>query len=180
MGGGDRNGIRRTSRAMAVCGLTAALSLVLMTVGSAFGVLTYVCPMLAGFLLLGVREKFGVRYALTLWAAIGLLAAMLVPEAEMAALFLGVFGWYPAAKPALDKFPGLLSWTVKLLTVNGAALLVYGGLFFVLGLETGTEGPLDWAVLLILANLVFFCYDRCLDRLRGRLTWLVRRWFKRL
>ena len=48
-----------------------------------------------------VREELGLRDALTLWAAAGLLGLLLVPELEMAALFAGLFGWYSAARPAL-------------------------------------------------------------------------------
>ena len=83
---GRTESIRSLCRRTAVCGLCAGLSVVLMAVGSAFGVLTYVCPMLAGIPVYLVRRAWGTRPALCLWAAAGLLGLMLVPDREMAAL----------------------------------------------------------------------------------------------
>ena len=157
--------MKKKSRIVAVCGLTTALALVLMTLGSAMMVMTYACPVLVGILLLCVREELGVRWAVTEWAAIGLLGLMLVPEMEMIVLFIGVFGWYPAAKPAFDRLPRAVRLPVKLLALNGATVAVYYILFRIMGLQDMPETLWMWAILLILFNVVFFCYDLMLDRL---------------
>lgn len=158
--------MREHSRIVALCGLTAALSLVLMALGSALGIMTYACPVLVGVLLLCVREELGSRWALTLWAAIGLLALMLVPEVEMTAMFLGVFGWYPAVQPALDRLPRLLRPVVKLAALNGGAVLVYAILMRVTGLQDMPDTAWAWVLLLAAGNLVFALYDVALTRLR--------------
>ncbi len=169
--------MRRNSHIVAVCGLTAALAIVLMLLGSALGVMTYACPVLVGVLLLCVREELGVKWALTLWAAIGLLAMMLVPELEMTALFLGVFGWYPAAKPALDRLPRWPGWVVKLLALNGASAAVYGLLMAVMGMQDMPDALWGWIYLAVGGNLIFICYDIMLDRLRFTLVPRIRRLF---
>ena len=165
--------MKHASRRMAVCGLSAALCVVLMVLGSAFGVLTYVCPLLAGLVVGAVWEEQGTRDALTLWAAAGLLALLLVPDLEMSVLFAGLFGWYPALRPALDRVSPWLGAALYL----GAALLCYGVLILLLGLDSLELG--GWAencLLLILGGVIFFAYDRVLDRLAPRLIpWLRRR-----
>lgn len=169
--------MRQSSRTAAICGLTAALSLVLMALGSAMGVMTYVCPILVGVLLLCVREELGVRMALTEWAAIGLLAVILVPEPEMNAVFVGVFGWYPAAKPALDRIPRPFSLPARLLSMNAGAVLSYTVLAAAVGLQDMPGSFWGWVGLLALANLVFLGYDLALERLRVTLVPRLRRLF---
>lgn len=171
--------MRQKSRIIAVCGLTAALSLVLMGLGSALAVMTYACPMLVGVLLLCVREELGVKWSLTLWAAIGLLALMLVPEVEMTAVFIGIFGWYPSVKPFLDRLPKVLSGLSRFLALNGAAVAVYAILIRFMGLSDMPEGAWAWVVLLAAGNVVFYFYDLLLDRLRFTLVPRLRRLFPR-
>ena len=156
--------------------MTAALCVVLMVLGSALGVMTYVCPMLAGLAVGTVREELGPRDALTLWAAAGLLGLLLVPELEMAALFAGLFGWYPAVRPALERLSRWRRRFVKSALFLGATLVVYGALFCLLGLEgLALEHGWEAALLLVLACPVFFLYDRVLGLLVPRLGRLLRR-----
>lgn len=165
------------SRRMAVCGVAAALCVVLMVLGSALGVMTYVCPMLAGLVVGAVREELGLRDALTLWAAAGLLGLLLVPELEMAALFAGLFGWYSALRPALEGLPRWRRRLVKSALFLGAVLTVYGALFCLLGLEgLALEHSWEAALMLALACPVFFLYDRAL----GRLAPVLGLWLRRL
>ena len=171
--------MRQKSRTIAICGLTAALSLVLMGLGSALAVMTYVCPILVGVLLLCVREELGVKWSLTLWAAIGLLALMLVPELEMIAVFIGIFGWYPSAKLFLDKLPRALSYLARFAALNAAAIAVYAVLIRFMGLDDMPEGLWAWLVLLAAGNVVFYFYDLLLDRLRFTLVPRLRRLFPR-
>lgn len=168
--------MRQASRSMAVCGVMAALALTLMGLGSAFGVLVYACPMAAGAAALFLRREYGLRYALAFWGAVGLLALILVPDLEMSALFLGLFGWYSALKPALDRLPRAARRLGKGALFNGAVLLIYAALLRLLGLDAlELGGRLENGLLLLLGNLLFFLYDRVLDRLTASLFPRLRR-----
>ena len=163
---GRTESIRALCRRTAVCGLFAGLSVVLMAVGSAFGVLTYVCPMLAGVPVYLVRRAWGPRPALCLWAAAGLLGLMLVPDREMAALFLGLVGWYPAAKPTLDRLPGPMRRLAKGACFGVALLVLYAVLLALMGLEALGLGP-AWENLLLwlMGTGTLALYDVALPRL---------------
>lgn len=164
-----RNQTRTASRRMAVCGLLAALSVVLMVLSTPFGVLVYACPLLLGGVILLVKEGYGPRYALTTFGAVSLLALILVADLEMSALYVGFFGWYPVAKGYLDQIGRPLCWLIKLLCFNGAVLAVYGVLVALFGLERLGLGGLAAALLLLAGgNMIFFLYDRMLTRMAGR------------
>lgn len=172
--------MKKTSRAMALCGMTAALSLVLMLLGSVLVVFTYACPMLVGMLLLLIREELGTKWSVTLWLAISLLAFMLVPEMEMNAVFLGIFGWYPSVKPLLDRCPKFLGWCGKLILLNGSAVAVYALLMHLMGMEDMPTSILGWVVLLACANLVFYCYDLVLTKMKRVMVPVLHHFLRRI
>ena len=162
----DRAPAHSATRDLAQIAVFAALIVVLMALGSPFGILTYVCPILSGVLVLLVLENYGPKYALSLWGAAGLLGLMLVPDKEMAAVFAGILGWYPIAKPHLDKLPRPIRPVCKGLIFNGTMIALYLALLYVLtpdvlGLGVGWENLL----LLVMGNLILFLYDRALGRL---------------
>ena len=167
---GRTEAVRTLCRRTAVCGLCAGLSVVLMVLGSALGVLTYVCPMLAAIPVYLVRRAWGTRTALCLWAAAGLLGLILVPDREMALLFLGLLGWYPAAKPALDRLPRPARRLAKGVCFGGALLVLYAVLLALLGLDALGLGPAWENALLWLAGVgTLALYDLALLRLAPRL-----------
>ena len=167
---GRTESIRTLCRRTAACGLCAGLSVVLMVLGSALGVLTYVCPMLAAIPVYLVRRAWGTRTALCLWAAAGLLGLMLVPDREMAALFLGLVGWYPAAKPALDRLPGPARRLAKGACFGVSLLVLYAALLAFMGMDALGLGPAWENLLLWLAGLgTLALYDLALLRLAPRL-----------
>ena len=160
--------MRTASRRVAVCGLLAALSVVLMVVSAPFGVLVYACPLLLGGVILLIRQAYGPRYALTTFGAVSLLALMLVADLEMTAIYIGFFGWYPVVKGRLDRLKKPLNWLSKLSCFNAAVAMVYLALAAVLGLERLGLGGLYLSLLLLAAgNVIFFLYDLMLKRMTG-------------
>ena len=161
--------MKLASRRMAACGMLAALSVTVMVLGSIFGVLVYAAPMLASLFVLVIREEYGPRYALTMFAAVAILALLLVPDKEMAAVYAGILGWYPVLRPRLEGLPRPIRWAVKWLIFNAAAVAVYALLLALMGMAALDLGA-GWELLLVLAlaNVVFFLYDRLLNLLTAR------------
>ena len=160
----------RAARGVALCGLFAALSVVLMELGSVIAVLAYTAPMMACILVMVVGAECGVRLAWTEYGAAALLSVLLVPDKESAFLFL-FLGYYPLVKHWFDKLrPRLLRLACKLLYFNGSVLamfLMLYSLFFPGQLLSDLHGAgaILTATTLALGNLAFLLMDRALCRL---------------
>ena len=180
-----RSSSREQSRRIAFCGLTAALSVVLMISGGLIPIATYAAPMAAALLLLPVVFEFGRMTALLTYAAAGLISLMLSTDKE-AALFYLFIGYYPVIKWSLDRIhPRPLRIAAKLLVFNGSIGLMYALLCLVLHLDAITAefaemGRAMLAAFVLLLNLCLFLYDRLLvplsmiywDRIRPKLSFL--------
>ena len=147
--------MRKTeSQKIALCGMLGALSVVLLLLGSALQIGTYAAPMLAAFLLIPVLEEYGLRYAMTLYVCVAILAVLFVPETELALFYVLVMGYYPVLRVKLNGVKStVLRWVLKFAVFNAGTVLVYLLLFGML------------AALLAAGNLSFWLCDRALAAL---------------
>lgn len=161
----------KNAKPMALGGVTAALAVVIMCVGTLIPVATYMVPMLLCLFLGYLRPMLGGKYAFCWYLTVAVLGVLLAPDKEAAALFL-FLGHYPIVKPKLDKKPLSLLW--KLLLFNAAILLMYWLLMQVFGMAALREefrelGTVMTVASLILGNFTFFLMDRLLGRkIRGK------------
>lgn len=156
-----------SSRQMALCGVLSALAVVVLLLGGAIGVGTFAAPVLAMAVLLPVLEECGPRAAGTAYAAVTLLALLLVPDRELALVYAG-FGWYPLLRPRIARIPSRpLRLAARLAVCNGVILVLYGLLLRLLGLtaDLAEMSPVMNAALLALGNAVFLLLDAVLARL---------------
>ena len=152
----------KASKRIAVCGMTAALSVVVMIIGGVLGLGMYASPMIAGICLTPIDRKYGARYQWTLWAAVSLLSFILVPNAEQNLMYLCFFGLYPIVQPLFEKLPRKLGWVCKLLYFNVTVIAVEALVMLVLVPEV--MGTAMLIVLLLMGNVIFVCYDFLLPR----------------
>ena len=139
------------TRAVALCGVIAALSIVLMAVGGLLGIGLYAAPMLAGLCLLPAGRFLGVKYHVMLWLVVSALSFLLVPDVEQNLMFLCLFGCYPILRPLC-----------KLLFFNAAAVALEALVLLVIVPEALEPGML--LLLLALGNLTFLLYDLLIPR----------------
>lgn len=168
---------RRGAFPVALGGVLAAAAVAVMTLGTAIPVGTFCCPVLASLPLIPVLDLCGAGLSLGWYGVVSFLALLLSPDREAALVFL-LLGYYPVARPQLERIcPHGLRLAVKLLLFNLAAALLYGLLLRLLATEADMEGDAWWmgAVMLLLGNGVFLLYDLLL----GRLTHLWRRKWKK-
>ena len=150
--------MKKKSKRIAVCGVTAALGVVIMVLGAFLGVGIYLAPMLVGVCLIPIGREWGARYQILLWIAISLLCLMLVSNL----MFLGLFGWYPVLRPVLQKLPPVLRVIVKLLIFNVAVIALE--LLVLLVLVPESMGTALTVLLLALGNVTFLVYDLVIPR----------------
>ena len=161
---------RRQSRRMALCGVLAALAVVLLSFGALIPFSTFCCPILAMLCMIPVVEEYGRKSALLFYGAVSVLALLLAPDKEVALLFT-FLGWYPAVRTAIDRrlpgrvFPAL----AKLLIFAVSVAAMYALAIFVLGMtylaeEYAAEGQLLLIVTVILGCVVWLLCDKVLAR----------------
>ena len=154
----------RSTRAVALGGVLAALGVCIMCLGSLTGIATYVSPMICLLLLQAVLNAGGKRIAWAWYGAVAVLSLLLVTDREAAWMFV-FLGYYPIVKPSLDKKKLAVLW--KGLLFNGSILVLYWLLLRVFGLEELTRewkemGAIFAGALLIVGNFTFFMLDKIL------------------
>lgn len=169
---------------MALCGLMAALSVVILTMGGLIPLATYACPILAMVCTVPVLRECGVRLSLAFYAAVSLLALLLAPDKELA-FFYVFFGYYPILRPCLDRLKHpVLRIAAKCCIFTAAFTLMYLLILFLFRLEAVVEefsaySPWMVAGLLLLGVLTLLFFDRALGLLSQVYDKVIRKRFFR-
>lgn len=161
-----RHNVSTSVKATALGGVMAALAVVIMCLGGMIPFATFVCPMLCMLILKVVASLCGARIGWAWYGAVAILALLLGPDKEGAALFL-FLGFYPLVKPKMDKLP--LPWLWKGIVFNAAILLMYFVLINLFGMaqlasEFREMGTILLVITLALGNLTFLLLDKVLGR----------------
>ncbi len=160
----------RPSFRVSFCGILAALMVALMLFGTMIPTATYICPALAGILIIPVVWEFGFRTGGVLYVAVALLSLFLAPDKEAGLFFVFLFGWYPLLRPKLQhirrKLPRVL---LKLLLFNLSLAVIFALLLFVFVMPDLQTEAQNWtglllAGMLLLGNVTFLLYDVLLAR----------------
>ena len=145
-----------------MCGIQAALSMVILLLGAALGIGTYLAPMIAGGSLILIRRAYGLKYHVVLWLAVSILSLMLVPNVEQNLMYLCLFGCYPVFYPYLQKLTKVVRLIMKLLYFNAVFLAVE--LLLIMVLVPEAVDSLIFVIFILLGNVAFLCYDMVLPR----------------
>ena len=165
------------ARPLALCGVLAALAVVLLCLGGVIPGAVFCAPILAMGVLLPVLEELGPKAAGTAYAAVSILALLLAPDRETAFVYL-FFGWYPILRPKIAALPSrLVRLLARLAVCNAAALLLYGLILRIMGLTEELLGAAWYfnAALLAMGNIVFLLTDSTLARLTRVWHWKLKK-----
>ena len=160
---------KNNGRRMALGGVMAALSPVLMLLSAVNPTVGYGLPALCGILTTLVVIECGDRTALLMYGAVSILSLLLLPSKESAIIYLLVFGWYPIAKRRIESLnKSVLEWVLKLVVVAVPVAIGSIAAIALFGLQA-FFGPdiAGWMIplLYIAAMAVFVLYDVALTRL---------------
>lgn len=152
----------KKSVVVSFCGISTALSVVFLYLGSIIWLFAYVAPILAGFLVQTVNRCFGIKPSLLVYFTTSIISVFILPDKETALLFAMFFGYYPIARLYLDKIKkALLRVLSKLFVFNISVIAVelICVYIFMIPLDNSL-GKIGLFILLLLANVVFVLYDR--------------------
>lgn len=162
--------MKQRTKAIALCGVLAALAVALLFLGGTLPFAAIACPVLASLVLIPVYAENGAKWGLAWYVTVALLGLLLAPDKEAAILFV-FFGYYPILRKLFGRIPNkVLKWAVKLVYVNLAVLCAYALMIFVLGMEAIVQEFSQMQTylliaLLLLANVSFVIYDLLIGRL---------------
>ncbi len=157
---------RNSAKEIALGGLMAALSIVIMCLGGLIPFATFVCPMFCILLTQLVLRMCGRRIAWAWYGAVALLSVLMAPDKEAAAVFV-FLGYYPIVKPWMDRRRFRILY--KAVLFNAAILVMYWLLINIFGLseiaaEYEEAGTVMTVIMLILGNVTFYLMDMILGR----------------
>lgn len=158
---------KRSAWKLAFGGLMAALSMVIMCLGTLIPIATFVCPVLCCMIGSVVMRLCGKRIAFAWYMLLGLLLLVMCPDKEAAIVYI-LFGYYPMLKPIIDR--ARLRILLKFLYFNLFCLTVYLGFLHLFGLSTIIKeyaqlGIAGLVFMLIFGNVTFFLLDFLLKRI---------------
>ncbi len=169
----------KQSSKCAIGGIVAAVSLVLMISVAVIPFLTYALPAVAGLFIVFVVIEIDKKWAFGVYSTVAILGAILVPDKEVAVMYLAFFGYYPILKSLIEaKIPVAAGWIIKVLTFAGTMALSYYLMIKLMGVtidETEDFGMMAYPLLLGMGTVAFVMYDIALTKM---ITLYLMKWQK--
>lgn len=169
----------KQSSKCAIGGIVSALSLVLMISVAVVPFLTYALPAVAGVLIIFIVVEIDRKWAFGVYATVAILGMILVPEKEVAVMYLVLFGYYPIIKSLIEsKFPAVIEWIIKIVcfvaTMAGSYYLMMKFMGVTID-EVDEWGVMAYPILLGMGTLAFIIYDIALTKI---ITLYIEKWQK--
>lgn len=169
----------KQSSKCAIGGIVAALSLVLMISVAIIPFLTYALPAVAGLLIIFVVVEIDKKWAFGVYCTVAILGMLLVPDKEVAVMYLVFFGYYPIMKAAIEsKLPIVIEWIVKIGTFILTMVAAYFLMMKFMGVtidEAEEWGIMAYPILLGMGTFAFVVYDIALTKM---ITLYLMKWQK--
>lgn len=155
---------------IALCGIIASLSVVIMLSTALIPVATYAAPALAGIILAVPVIEINKKWAFASFAVAAAVSAIIVPDKEAVAFFVLFFGYYPILKQAVEAHikNKWLQLLIKILCFSAAAVATYFIAIYLLGIssEEFTVFGINLPIIFLLAGIiVFVIFDNALSGL---------------
>ncbi len=163
------NNRKKLSFKVALGGIVAALSILLMIFAGVTTTLVYAIPMVVGALLMMLVVEFGAGFAVLVYVAVSIISMLILGNKEAAIMYVAFFGYYPIVKGFLEKYiKKILCWIVKYLIFNVsmvASYFIVSEIFMISFDDVKELGKYALLILLLAGNVLFAFYDVMLTRL---------------
>ncbi|MBE6772256.1 MAG: hypothetical protein E7547_08980 [Ruminococcaceae bacterium] len=169
----------KQSSKCAIGGIVSALSLVLMISVAVIPFLTYALPAVAGMLIIFIVCEIDKKWAFGVYCTVAILGMLLVPDKEVAVMYLAFFGYYPILKAMIEsKFPLVIEWIIKIVAFAATMAGSYFLMIKFMGVtidETEEWGMMAYPILLGMGTFAFILYDIALTKM---ITLYIKKWQK--
>ena len=147
--------------------MLSALSIALMFLGSVIWGFTYVAPLMCSLIMIIICDFFGKKSALIVFFAVSIISLIFLPDKECALTYAFFFGYYVIIKDRLERIrPKALCVFIKYIIYNAGIISSQLLLIYAFGVPLDNPwGKWGIAILILLANLVFFFYEFMLKRM---------------
>lgn len=169
----------------ALCGVSSALSVLLLFLGGVSFVFAYIMPMVTGLLMIVLKRACGTSWAIITFVSVSLLSFMLVADRECVLMYILFFGYYPILHPALEKITlKPIRWLAKLAIFNAMMTIIQLLLVYVFGIPFLDDGMGKIFILIfaLLMNIMYIVYDMLIYKLtllyRLKLEKRIKKYFK--
>ncbi len=163
----------RRTKILTLSAALVALSVVVMLIGSLVEVIDLVMLFVASLALVFAVIEFGGGWPWMIYAATAVLAVLLLPNPFTAWEYALVVGLLPMLKSYFERLPRVVCGVLKYVTFNLLFAAVVAVFYLGLGMPFAAVKlyvvtiPAYFvpAVLAVLGNLCYFCYDTLITRL---------------
>lgn len=162
--------MREKSYKAALGGVMTAMALVFLLLGAFFPFSTYAAPAAAALCVAVFHLELGTAAALTMYAAVSLLALLLGADKEAAFLFTMLLGYYPVLKRSLDRLRSrAVRIALKLAVANVSVAAMYLLLLKILALPVMVADFADFNAVMavgfaVMGNITVLLFDTILTR----------------
>lgn len=145
--------------------MLCALSVLMLYLSSIAPTLRLALIAIAGILPAVIVLRFGLASGFTLYAAVSILALLILPDKGTALLYIFLFGHYPMFKYLIERLNKMaLEWVFKLALFNvlsTAILMLFTALVTDVFASMTDRFPSQWAIpiLYLAGNVAFVIYD---------------------
>ncbi len=149
--------MKTETKKLTFAAICAAIIIVLLYLGAAVKTGTLAIYFITSLTVMTVIDKAGIKSGIMIYAVSALLAAILLPDKNMATAYVLLFGLYPIIKAFAEKCKiRAIEWVIKLIFFNLSFALCCGIIVKIIG---GVLTTLPIPVLWICANVFIIFYD---------------------
>lgn len=156
---------RNKTKTITVCAMLAALSVVVLYLGSFIDVLDASMAVIASVMSVIAVIEFGRSASWSIYAVTSVLSLVLLPNKSPAVMYAAFFGFYPILKEVFERRSKLVSWILKEITFNVALVISFLIIRFVIFIGTPSIPFMMYVFGLILLEAIFVLYDVAMTRL---------------
>ena len=154
----------KSVKKLTVTAILAALSVVLLELGSLVEVLDLSMAAIVSCFVVFFRIELRGPYPYLFWAVTSVLALLLHPAGGAGFLF-ALLGLYPLLKAVFERLPRPIEWLLKMLLVSALLAVFVLVSKFVFGLDDAIYSGWMLLVFLLVALATFVMYDIALSKL---------------